>query len=40
VVTYTTKVLIPIKLELKSVQAFLPLSGVRPYTMGIKHRPW
>jgi len=28
VVTYTTKVLIPIKLVLKRVQEFLPLTGV------------
>jgi len=27
-VTYTTKVLIPIKLVLKRVQGFLPLTGV------------
>jgi len=33
VVTYTTKVLIPIKLILKRVQGFLPLTGVRLYIL-------
>jgi hypothetical protein len=31
-ITYTTKVLIPIKLVLKIVQEFLPLTGVRCYS--------
>jgi hypothetical protein len=33
VVTYNTKVLIPIKLVLKKMQEFLPLTGVRYITM-------
>jgi len=38
VVTYTTKVLIPIKLVLKRVQGFLPLTGVRYAAMLIFQR--